>query len=327
MSILSSGLRVQSRRSRTLLASVALLPLMVSGVAFADEAPNAASNAEEVETVVVTGERKVASTASKTGTISRDVPASIQVVSAEIVTEQAALSLNEVVRNVSGIQPIYGGGYGYADNYVIRGLRMKFLRDGVSDGPTFVGYARSFSDVERVEVLKGPGSAIYGRSEPGGTINLVTKQPSFTPYAGLGASFGERGTINLQGDITGPISTTLAARLTGEYSTTDGIRGLSKNIGTSALALAWNLSQTQKLTAKGEIYRQNFVVDNYGIPAGFSGEPVAVDRATRYYTADNRVEQAINRLTLGYVNTVTEDLTLRATYRFDGREQIGRAHV
>ena len=80
--------------------------------------------------------------------------------------------MNEVVRNVSGVQPIYGGGYGYADNYVIRSLRMKFLRDGVSDGPTFVGYARSFSDVERVEILKGPGSAIYGRSEPGGIIKL-----------------------------------------------------------------------------------------------------------------------------------------------------------
>jgi iron complex outermembrane recepter protein len=303
-----------------LLAGVALTALMSPSLVFADDLADDLAVANEIETIVVTADRKPISTASKTGTLARDVPASIQVVSAQIVTEQAALSLNEVVRNVSGIQPIYGGGYGYADNYVIRGLRMKFLRDGVADGPTFVGYARSFSDVERVEVLKGPGSAIYGRSEPGGTINLVTKQPSFTPLANFGVTIGESNTLNLQGDLSGPLSTNIAARLTGEYSNTDGIRGLSKNIGTSALALVWNLSETQKLTAKGEIYRQNFVVDNFGIPAGFSGEPVKVDFGTRYYTADNRVEQAINRLTLGYVNTPTDDATLRATYRFDGRE-------
>lgn len=300
---------------------VSFVALMATPVmANSGDAGVAVKEAPARETIIVTADRRPVSTASKTGTLARDVPASIQTIDAQIVTEQAALTLNEVVRNVSGIQPIYGGGYGYADVYVIRGLRMKFLRDGVADGPTFVGYARSFSDVERVEVLKGPGSAIYGRSEPGGTINLVTKQPTFTPLASFGVSIGERNTVNLQGDLSGPITERLAARLTGEYSDTDGIRGLSKNIGTSALAVVWNLSDTQKLTAKGEIYRQNFVVDNFGIPADFSGVPVNVDFATRYYTPDNRVEQAINRVTLGYVNNVTDDLTVRATYRYDGRE-------
>ena len=308
------------RRRLGLVLGVSFLALMGTPTLANGAVGDVAEEATPRETIIVTADRRTVSTASKTGTLVRDVPASIQTVDAQIVTEQAALTLNEVVRNVSGIQPVYGGGYGYADNYVIRCFRLKVLRDGVADGPTFVGYARSFSDVERVEVLKGPGSAIYGRSEPGGTINFITKQPTFTPLANFGVSIGERNTVNLQGDLSGPITERIAARITGEYSDTDGIRGLSKTIGTSALALVWNLSDSQKLTAKGEIYRQNFVVDNFGIPAGFSGVPVPVDFNTRYYTPDNRVEQAINRLTLGYVNTVTDDLTLRATYRFDGRE-------
>ena len=297
--------------------------LLVFGAGMSLAAPvyaEAMDTADSSDTIIVTATRQPASTASKTGTAARDIPASIQTVSTEAIQDQAGLVLNEVVRNVSGVQPIYGGGYGYGDNYVIRSLRMKFLRDGVSDGPTFVGYARSFSDVERVEILKGPGSAIYGRAEPGGVINLITKQPSFTPLANASLAAGSRNTYNVQGDLSGPITTSLAVRATGEYSTTDGIRGLSKEIATGAVALLWNIADNQQLTAKGELYRQDFVVDNFGIPAGFDGNPVRVDPNTRYYTPDNFVKQEITRFTLGYSAEPVDALTVRATYRYDGRD-------
>ena len=297
-----------------------VLPALLLAASTNPARANDESDAEASATIIVTGAREPASTASKTGTASRDIPASIQTVSAETVQEQGALVLNEVVRNVSGVQPVYGGGYGYADNYVIRGLRMKFLRDGVADGPTFVGYARSFSDVERVEILKGPGSAIYGRSEPGGIINIITKQPQFDPLANISLSVGSRDTYNVQGDVGIPLSKTIAVRATGEYSTTDGIRGLSKEIATGAVALLWNLSDSHRLTAKGEIYNQDFVVDNYGIPAGFDGNPFPVSAKTRYYTPDNQVVQNIRRFTLGYSGELTDSLSLRATYRYDSRD-------
>ena len=51
---------------------------------------------------------------------------------------------------------------------MMRGLSMRFMRDGLPDGNTWNGYMRTNTDVESVEVLKGPGSAIYGRAEPGG---------------------------------------------------------------------------------------------------------------------------------------------------------------
>jgi iron complex outermembrane recepter protein len=313
-------LNAMSLQHGLLLRSCAALAVTMgaSSPAFAaDSADEAEANAG---TIIVTGEREAASTGSKTGTATRDIPASIQTVTAETVQEQGALVLNEVVRNVSGVQPIYGGGYGYADNYVIRGLRMKFLRDGVADGPTFVGYARSFSDVERVEVLKGPGSSIYGRSEPGGIINLITKQPQFDPLANVSLSVGSRNTYNVQGDVGIPLSQTFAIRGTGEFSTTDGIRGLSKEIATGAVALLWNLSDSHRLTAKGEVYNQDFVVDNYGIPFGFDGKPLAVSNKTRYYTPDNQVVQNIRRFTLGYSGEVSDALSLRATYRYDSRD-------
>ncbi len=309
-----TALTVKSRLWRgTILASIAASAM----------SPTLASAAEEAEaegTIIVTGARDVTSTGSKTGTATRDVPASIQTVPIETIQEQGAQVLNEVIRNVSGVQPIYGGGYGYADNYVIRGLRMKFLRDGAADGPTFVGYARSFSDVERVEVLKGPGSSIYGRSEPGGIINIITKQPEFTPLANASLTAGSRNTYVIQGDVGVPLSQTLAVRGTGEYSTSDGIRGLSKHIATGAITLLWKLNDRHQLTAKGEIYAQDFVVDNYGIPAGLDGRIVPVSANTRYYTPDNKVTQDIRRLTLSYRGEVTDNLSLRAIYRVDSRD-------
>jgi iron complex outermembrane recepter protein len=306
-------------RLKQAVGGVALVISLVVGPSAlaADEAEHAE---DEAGTIIVTGARDDSTTASKTGTASRDVPASMQTVPIEVVREQGALALNEVVRNVSGVQPIYGGGYGYGDNYVIRGLRMKFLRDGVADGPTFVGYARSFSDVERIEVLKGPGSSIYGRSEPGGIINLITKQPQFTPIANVSISAGSRNTYNVQGDIGVPVTGTLAVRATGEFSTTDGIRGLSKEIATGAIALLWNVADRHRITAKGEIYNQDFVVDNYGIPADFSGRIIAVSPQTRYYTPDNRVVQNIRRLTLAYHGELTDRLNVSATYRYDSRD-------
>ncbi len=278
------------------------------------------------DAIIVTGQAKVRyevdgdGTGSKTGTPVRDIPASIQSVPATALSDQGVREMNEAVRNVSGLQPTYGGGYGYADNYVIRGLRNRFLRDGLADGPTFVGYARSFSDVQSVDVLKGPGSAIYGRTEPGGVINIVTKKPLPDFGGSISANAGRLDTHGLQGDINLPVSRALAMRVTGDYSDSDGIRGLSKRIATGAATLLWKIAPAHQLTAKYEHYDQRYVVDNYGIIADFDGEILPVDRNTRYYTPDNRVDQKIDRITLIYEGDATDALHLRAAYRRDKRD-------
>ncbi len=301
-------------RCNILAAAIAFLPCT-------SEADDAGGDA-----IIITAQVKIRydassdSTGSKTGTAVRDIPASIQSVPAAALADQAVREMNEAVRNVSGLQPIYGGGYGSADNYVIRGLRSRFLRDGLPDGPTFVGYARSFSDVQSIDVLKGPGSAIYGRTEPGGVINIVTKKPTMEFGGSISATAGSLKTRGLQGDINLPVSTALALRVTGDYSDNDGIRGLSKRIATGAATLLWQISPAHQLTAKYEHYDQRYIVDNYGIIADFDGEILPVDRNTRYYTPDNRVDQKIDRITFIYEGDASDALHLRAAYRKDQRD-------
>lgn len=114
---------------------------------------------------------------SKTDTPLRDVPASVAVVPVEILREQGVQTMNDAMRNVSSVQPQHGGGYGYANSYNSRGLSINFLRDDLPDGTAQNGYFRTMYDIERIEVLKGPGSALFGSGGPGGSINVVTKKP------------------------------------------------------------------------------------------------------------------------------------------------------
>src|ERR1700712_4843951 len=76
----------------------------------------------------------VARTGSKTDTPLRDIPASISVVPASLLREQGVIDMNDAMRNVSSVQPLMGGGYGFANNFTSRGLALSFLRDNMPDG-------------------------------------------------------------------------------------------------------------------------------------------------------------------------------------------------
>ena len=108
----------------------------------------------------------------------RDAPQSISIIPREIIEQQSASTLRDVLRNVSGISMAAGeGGGGPAgDNLTLRGFgaRNDIFVDGIRD---FASYTRDTFNVEQVEVVKGPASAQTGRGSTGGYINLFSKQP------------------------------------------------------------------------------------------------------------------------------------------------------
>lgn len=126
-------------------------------------------------------------TVGKTGTMLEDIPQSISVIGRALSDSQGDLELQDTVRNASGV--IQGGtdGFGFADRFQIRGLEARIYNDGFSDGDERNGIPHSLNGVERVEVLEGPGSSLFGSGPPGGTINLVHFNPS--PRFGAGAQF------------------------------------------------------------------------------------------------------------------------------------------
>lgn len=261
----------------------------------------------------------VSSTASKTDTPLRDVPASVVVVPKETLREQGATDMNRALYNVSSAQPLMGGGYGFADSYTIRGQSILFLRDGYPDGTAQNGYRRSMADVERIEVLKGPGSALYGSGGAGGTVNVITKAPSARPLAevsGTVGSFGARGmTLDAGGALGG-----LPTRLVANAERADGFRGLSRDLREFLPSVAWSIGTDKVLTVDFDHREIETRPDNYGIVFDVNRNIAAAPREARYYSPMNRAQQTIDRLTLAHEWQLGAGTVMRSALVTDGRD-------
>jgi iron complex outermembrane receptor protein len=146
---------------------------------------------------------------TKTATRPIDVPQSISTVTKELMEDRQALRLTEVVKNVAGVTQ-----YSHYDDLTIRGFRNGYesgfrllngLRSGFSYGNSFT-QAPLTVNLERVEVLKGPGAALYGDINPGGTVNMVTKKPLDVARQALTFSTGSFNTMRATADLTGPLN-------------------------------------------------------------------------------------------------------------------------
>jgi len=180
------------------------------------------------------------STATLTNMPMLDIPQVVNTVSDKVLEDQHATTLDEALYNVSNVVQTNTLG-GTQDAFVRRGFGAN--RDGsiMTNGLRTV-LPRSFNAAtERVEVLKGPASTLYGILDPGGLINVVTKRPEKTFGGSLSATSSSFGGGTGQIDVTGPIDgTRLAYRLTGEYQDEDYWRNFGTERSTFiAPSLTW----------------------------------------------------------------------------------------
>ncbi|MBE4809920.1 TonB-dependent siderophore receptor [Enterobacter bugandensis] len=180
------------------------------------------------------------STATLTNMPMLDIPQVVNTVSDKVLADQHATTLDEALYNVSNVVQTNTLG-GTQDAFVRRGFGAN--RDGsiMTNGLRTV-LPRSFNAAtERVEVLKGPASTLYGILDPGGLINVVTKRPEKIFGGSISATSSSFGGGTGQIDVTGPIEgTRLAYRLTGEYQDEDYWRNFGNERSTFiAPSLTW----------------------------------------------------------------------------------------
>ncbi|AFZ60763.1 TonB-dependent siderophore receptor [Anabaena cylindrica FACHB-243] len=217
--------------------------------------PEQPAAADEPIELVVTGEKtgyQVPSTATvtRTDTPLIDVPQSIQVIPQEILKDQQITRIDDALRNVPGV---VGSANSMVGNRItIRGFSttsLPILRDGFRIYDNFS--SPEASNLERIEVLKGPASVQYGQLDPGGVINLVTKQPLSEPFAEVKAQFGSYGLVQPSFDISGPLTSDgkLLYRLNALYQKEDGFREFNTETENFFIApsLTWNISDRTKL--------------------------------------------------------------------------------
>lgn len=222
------------------------------------------------------------STATLTNMPMLDIPQVVNTVSDKVLEDQHATTLDEALYNVSNVVQTNTLG-GTQDAFVRRGFGAN--RDGsiMTNGLRTV-LPRSFNAAtERVEVLKGPASTLYGILDPGGLINVVTKRPEKTFGGSISATSSSFGGGTGQVDVTGPIDgTRLAYRLTGEYQDEDYWRNFGNERSTFiAPSLTWfGDDATVTVLYSHRDYKTPF--DRGTIFDLNTKQPVNVDRKTRF---------------------------------------------
>lgn len=142
--------------------------------------------------------------AAKVAIPSIDIPQSISAVTKEVMADRKAYRLGEVVKNVSGVNQFSG-----YDDLTMRGFRNSGSNGRLINGLRSVNSYWSqpiTPHLERVEVIKGPASALFGNANPGGTVNMVTKKPLPVRRQALSFTVGSYDAYRVQADFTGPVN-------------------------------------------------------------------------------------------------------------------------
>ncbi|SDE32835.1 catecholate siderophore receptor [Massilia sp. PDC64] len=255
-------------------------------------------------------------TATKINVPLRDIPQTVNVVPAVVLHDQNALSLQDALQNVPGLS--FSVGDGQRDQVTIRGFSAisdQFV-DGVRDDAL---YFRDLSNIERVEVLKGPASVLYGRGSAGGLVNRVTKKPLENALLEAGVTLGSHGQRRGEFDLgTTTADKDALFRLTGAVEDSTGFRD-RYFLRRQALApsATFKLSPATTLTLQADYLHDKRLADQ-GVPS-YHGRPVDVPVET-YFGAANATARAfvqsdVKSATATLDHAFTPDLKLHTVLR------------
>ncbi|MCU0526240.1 MAG: TonB-dependent siderophore receptor [Elainella sp. Prado103] len=267
---------------------------------------------EDAIQVVVTGEQGTnynpgtASTATRTDTPVDEIPASIQVIPQQVLDDQQIVDLRNALENVGGVT--LDGDYGGtgAGSLILRGFTQDTLfRDGFRVSNFYS--VPEIANIEQIEVLRGPASVLFGQVQPGGVVNVITKQPLDSPYYGLDFTAGQFSLYRPSIDLSGPLTTdgSLLYRLNAVYENSGSFRD---EVSTERIFVApvvqWKIDDRTSLTFDFEYLYDDPVFDR-GVTAlsdgslvlpinRFLGYPQLDDFTTEAFRGGYRFEHEFN---------------------------------
>ncbi|MBB4633151.1 TonB-dependent receptor [Sphingosinicella soli] len=205
-----------------------------------------------------------------------DVPISLTVASGEELNERGVRSLEDIALITPNLTTT--GGSAASNSFSIRGLSSTSNNPGIESGiglyvdDVYIGKSFAFmtalSDIERVEVLRGPQGTLYGRNTVGGAINVFTREPGDTATAGGDITYGNYDYVQARADVSGPISQgALYGALSGIIRKRDGVlKDFARDKSYRDLdvwglrgKLRAELGEATSVTVIGDVYRDNSV--------------------------------------------------------------------
>lgn len=283
---------------------------------------------EESIQVIVTGEQDTyfvpnATTATRTNTPILDTPTSIQVIPRHVLEEQQVTRLDEALNNVSGVT-FAGTFVNTSLNFNIRGFDAPTLRDGFQEFGGFTGINPTITNLEQIEVLKGPASILYGQIQPGGLINLVTEQPLAEPRYEVGLQVGNRAVFQPQLDISGPLTSDgrVLYRLNASYFHDDGFTDFDQDIERAFVApvLAFQMGDRTNLTIRAE-YTNEQLPFEAGLPA-FEDGVVDVPFDRIIVEPDDFTDSEFLRLGYSLEHRFSDSWRIRNAFEYTNRDLL-----
>ncbi|MEL7535930.1 MAG: TonB-dependent siderophore receptor [Pseudomonadota bacterium] len=243
-------------------ASIAIVGLSYQ-IAIAQTAGDDAE-ADAIDTIFVIGDRR----AYQGNFDTLEEPTAIQQVDLELIRDVGALNLNDALDLSASVarQNNFGGLW---NSFSIRGfsgdinLPSGFLVNGFNAGRGFAG-PRDLVGIEAVDILKGPRSALFGRGEPGGTINLITKRPQFKTGGDVRFTLGSWSQQRFEGDYqsTAGANNQFGFRFVGFYEDAESFRDTveTEKLGFYPSA-TWEVTDNTKVTYELEYTEQEIPFD------------------------------------------------------------------
>ncbi len=262
-------------------------------------------------------------TASKTGRALIETQQSVSVVTKDQITAQNAQTLGQALGYTPGVVSQPFGADPRFDSPSIRGFdgRQAQFLNGLRMMRTAGAPALEIYGLERVEVLRGPASVMYGQGNPGGLINMISKRPVFEAFGEVGIQAGSYDTYQTMFDIGGPVGERgdFAYRLTG-LARDAGVQtdGLDNDRLFIAPALTWQPDDDTKLTILTSIQSDNpstpsglppqltLNATGYTLPRDFSVGDESFDKSDR----------TLNNLGYEFEHRLDETWTFRQNFRF-----------
>jgi iron complex outermembrane receptor protein len=225
-----------------------------------------------------------ATTATKSDALLAEVPVSVSVVPRAVLEDQQSSRIADGLKNVSSVQ-ISGPGTA-GNNFLIRGFSNGgvIMRDSLA-GVTDQGFRTDFDtyNVDRIEVMKGPSSVLFGRAQPGGVINVVTSAPQLQPFFSVEQVLGSYDQRRTVAHVTGPIlpnKKTLLYRIDGVYENSGSFRQFDVNKREAINPrVTWRPGESTDLTISYERAHTNYMYDPGQIAIGNGPANIPITRS------------------------------------------------
>ena len=241
----------------------------------------------------------------------RDIPQSVTVMTQKLMEDRQQTTVKQALHNAAGIT--FLAAEGGEEDIRLRGFSLAASGDIYVDGvrdPAF--YERDLFSFERVELLRGSASMLFGRGSTGGVVNQVSKPPLLADVSDVSVTVGSGEYVRLTGDFN--LKTGDAAGLRINVMKTQGNEaGLKTDVQGIAPSLRWGIGTADEFTLSG-YYLQNDNGINYGLP-WLQGRPIPINPKNYYGAASDINAGSAAWATLNHVHRFGDGAELKTTLR------------